>query len=328
MMIGISLVVSVLASIYIIPIIAKKTKKQGIVGKDMNKKERPEIPEMVGLALVIGMVAGFLAFHIISQFSGGQPFDAQIYAGMMTIIMIAAIGAIDDIIRLTQKTKFVATAIASAPLILTMLEKSGIITVPFIGYVDFGIFYALFWIPIGFAVAPNLTNILAGFNGMEAGMGSVMFFFLSLISYLKGMDEVLIFSLPMLGALLAFYWFSKYPSRVFMGDVGTMSIGACLTVAIIVGDFELLGIILVIPYLIDLIIKAYNRFPSTNWWGELHENKLRPVDRKIRGFAQLIMKLTGGIEEKKLVAIFIIMEFFCGLVAYTVFIIFDGGILR
>jgi hypothetical protein len=90
----------------------------------------------------------------------------------------------------------------------------------------------------------------------------------------------------------------------------------------------LLGIILVLPYLVDLVIKAYNRFPSTDWWGELHGKRLRPIDGKVRGFAQLIMKLTGGIEEKKLVALFILLEFLCGILAYAIFIVFDGGILR
>jgi hypothetical protein len=66
---------------------------------------------------------------------------------------------------------------------------------------------------------------------------------------------------------------------------------------------------------VDFFIKAVNRFPSREWWGEVGPNgKLRPVGGKVRGFAQLIMKKTGGITERDLTLTFIGMEVVVALV--------------
>ena len=86
------------------------------------------------------------------------------------------------------------------------------------------------------------------------------------------------------------------------------------------GNLESAGAILVIPYLLDFVIKAYNRFPSTEWWGECgKDGKLRPLGGKVRGLCQLVMKLTGGISERKLVLLFIAAEVLFGLLAILLY---------
>jgi hypothetical protein len=59
---------------------------------------------------------------------------------------------------------------------------------------------------------------------------------------------------------------------------------------------------------IDFFIKAYNRFPSSQWWGEWREGKLYPVEGKVRGACQLVMKQFNGISEQNLVLFFIAFE--------------------
>jgi UDP-N-acetylglucosamine--dolichyl-phosphate N-acetylglucosaminephosphotransferase len=106
-----------------------------------------------------------------------------------------------------------------------------------------------------------------------------------------------------------------------MGDIGTLLIGGTLAVCVIIGNLESAGAILVIPYLFDFAIKAWNRFPSTNWWGEIGEKdgKLRPLGGKVRGLAQLAMKLSGGITEKRLVLAFIAAEGLFALLAILLY---------
>jgi len=58
--------------------------------------------------------------------------------------------------------------------------------IPLIGKVHFGIFYPLLLIPIGMAGASNAINLLAGFNGLEAGMGIVYFLGLGIFALLHG----------------------------------------------------------------------------------------------------------------------------------------------
>ena len=56
-------------------------------------------------------------------------------------------------------------------------------TFPFIGLIDFGIIYTVILLPLGIAVASNLTNMLAGFNGNESGMGIIMFIVILIVSF-------------------------------------------------------------------------------------------------------------------------------------------------
>ena len=210
--------------------------------------------------------------------------------------------------------------IAALPLIAISAAGSTMISLPFIGNVYFGILYIIVLIPLGVTVASNLTNMLAGFNGMEAGMGVVMFSAVALIAVTRNELESALIAVAMVGALLAFLRFNWYPAKVFMGDVGTLLIGGTLAVTVILGNFEVVGFILVIPYLFDFVIKAVNRFPSKDWWGELTiDGKMHPLNGKVRGFCQLMMKMTGGITEQKLVRDLIVFEVDVALIAIALY---------
>ncbi|HQT45362.1 MAG TPA: UDP-N-acetylglucosamine--dolichyl-phosphate N-acetylglucosaminephosphotransferase, partial [Candidatus Micrarchaeota archaeon] len=199
--------------------------------------------------------------------------------------------------------------------------SSRVLMLPFIGPVEFGVLYPLILIPLAITVSSNLTNMLAGFNGLEAGMGIAMFAAASLIAYMRGAPDILIFTVPMMGALIAFLYFNKFPARIFIGDVGTLSIGATLAAAVIIGGFQSLGAFLVALYVLDFVIKAYNRFPSKKWWGENRNGKLYPVEGKVRGLAQLVMKLANGITEQGLVMALIGAQALVGIAAVVVFIV-------
>lgn len=70
----------------------------------------------------------------------------------------------------------------------------------------------------------NAVNMLAGFNGLEAGMGLVAVGSLAVIAYLIGETTAFILSIIMLGALLATLYFNWFPAKVLIGDVGTLTI--------------------------------------------------------------------------------------------------------
>jgi UDP-N-acetylglucosamine--dolichyl-phosphate N-acetylglucosaminephosphotransferase len=122
----------------------------------------------------------------------------------------------------------------------------------------------------------------------------------------------------MFGALLAFLHYNWYPARVFMGDTGTLSIGAVIASAVIVGNYELAGVIVILPYTLDFFVKAANGFPSSNWWGEYSRGKLVCTGRPV-GLCQALMKVTGGITEKGLVLSLISLEAAFGIIALLLF---------
>ena len=62
----------------------------------------------------------------------------------------------------------------------------------------------------------------------------------------------------MLGALLAFLYYNRHPSRVFPGDVGTLIIGATIVVVAFIGRVKLIAFIILIPNIIDMLLKLYS----------------------------------------------------------------------
>jgi len=244
----------------------------------------------------------------------------DIMAAMLTMAIIALIGIFDDLFDMRKDVKALLPMVAALPLVALAAAGSTTVSLPFMGSFDFGIFYIIVLIPLGVTVAANLTNMLAGFNGMEAGMGSVIFACVALLAVANGSTEMGLISAAMLGALLAFLRFNWYPAKVFIGDIGTLLIGGALAVAVIVGNLESAGAILVIPYLADFVIKACNRFPSTGWWGECgKDGKLRTPGGKVRGLCQLVMKVSGGISERGLVLLFIGAEVLFALLAILLY---------
>jgi len=319
LLIGAIFISSAAIAAFSLPILIRKFIAAGMMGNDVNKAGKYPVAEMGGLAIVMGAIGSLLLAIALYTFFGYSFNLVSMLAAMLTLMIIALIGTYDDLFDMRQSIKAVLPMAAALPLVAVSAAGSTEISLPFLGTMDFGYFYIVLLIPLGVAVASNLTNMLAGFNGMEAGMGCVIFATTLFLGLIQGSTEMAMISAAMLGALLIFLRFNWYPARVFTGDIGNLSIGAALAVAVILGNLESAGAILVIPYVLDFFIKAKNRFPSTKWWGELKGGKLYPLEGKVRGAAQLVMKLSGGITEQKLVLVFIAAEALCALVAIALF---------
>ncbi len=293
----------------------------GIVGPDVHKPGKPEVPEMGGLALVAGFGAGVLLAISLTTFWPRFPsLDVvALLAVLCTVLLTTLLGVTDDLIGIRQWVKALLPVVAALPLVVVRLGVSTI-RIPFIGQVDFGPFYALVLVPLGVTGAANAVNMLAGFNGLEVGMGLAALGSLAAIAASAKALTALALLLAGIGALLGVIYFNWYPARVFVGDVGTLSIGAIIAAAVIVGNFEWAGIIVIIPYALDFLIKAAHGFPSRGWWGELGEDgRLYCPDNGPVGLAQWVLKVTGGLHERTLVLILIGFEAVCGLAAVLLY---------
>jgi len=302
------------------PLAIPRLKRAGIVGKNMNSKEQEEIPEMGGLVMAAGFGAGIVFALFLRTF-----FDlflavslSSILAVLSTVLIVVIIGVFDDLISISQKVKAFLPVFAALPL-MAIKEGYSMIRIPFLGVINFDIFYPLVLIPVGITGAANAVNMLAGFNGLEVGMGVVAVGTLAIIAYLIGQNTALIILLAALGALIATLYYNWYPAKILVGDVGTLSIGAIIASAVIIGNYETAGVILIIPYMLDFLIKAKNHFPGRNWWGVYREGKLYCPDGGPVGLAQLIMKLTGGIRERNLVLVLMGVEAIFGVIAILLY---------
>jgi len=301
------------------PIVIPRLKKAGIVGKNMNSEKQEEIPEMGGLVIAAGFGAGIVFAIFLRTF-----FDlflsvslTSILAVLSTVLIVVIIGVFDDLISMRQWIKAIMPAFAALPL-MALKEGYSMMRIPFVGLIDFGIFYSLVLVPLGITGAANAVNMLAGFNGLEVGMGVVAVGALAVIAYLNGITTSLVILMAVLGALVAALHYNWYPATVLVGDVGTLTIGAVIACAVIVGNYETAGVILVIPYVVDFLIKAKNGFPYS--FGVYREGKLYCPDSGPVGLCQLIMKICGGISERNLVLVLMSIEAVCGVVAILLYV--------
>lgn len=318
-------VVSFLVTFVSVPILIRKFKDAGITGKDVHKPGKPEIPEMGGLAIVAGFVSGVLlaiAITTLAHSSFGISISplvlnlTELLAALVTILIIATIGIFDGLVRIRHSAKVLLPLVASLPLVVVAAGHSTI-TLPFVGQLSLPIIYPLILIPLAVTVVSNLTNMLAGFNGLEAGLGTISCLSLGVVALSRGSVDAAVLLFSMTSALLAFIWFNKYPAKIFIGDVGTLSIGACIVSAVIIGNFEMAGVVVMIPYFVDFALKAKNRFPREIDFTKLEKGTL--TAQKAVGLPSLIMRATKGISETKLVTSIVVFEILCGVVAVLLF---------
>ncbi len=313
------LLISFLASFVLFPAMIFRLKKAGIVGKNMHSSIQEEVAEMGGLVMVAGFGVGIFTVIAVKTFFNIFPsIDLiSILVALSTILIVVLIGIFDDLVSMPQQVKAFMPLLAALPLIV-IKEGSTFIKIPFLGNINFGLLYTLVIIPLEVTIAANAVNMLAGFNGLEVGMGIIAVGSLAIIAYLLGKITVLVILLATLGALLATLYYNWYPAKILVGDVGTLSIGAIIAAVVIMGNFEITGAILLIPYIIDFLIKAKNHFPYS--FGVYRDGKLYCPESGPVGLGQLIMKLFGGISEKNLVLVLMGIEAVCGVVAILLYV--------
>ena len=232
--------VSFLLVIILTPWFVKFMKRLGLVVKDMNKKDTPLVPLSGGIVVLAGLLLGifvYVFFRIFFFKEGYLYLDDRglsiLLASLCSIILVTFIGFLDDIVirgdkseshGLRQWQRPLLTLFAAVPLMAVSAGTSKVL-LPFIGTVDFGIFYALVLIPIGFVGASNMVNLFAGFNGLESGMGIIYIGMLGLYAYVHGIYLVALICLMALFALIGFIIYHWTPAKILAGDSLTYLLG-------------------------------------------------------------------------------------------------------
>lgn len=253
--------ISLLSTLLVMPRIIRKLHGARVVGRDINKPGRPEVAEMGGLGVFLGLFSGVFAFLLVGELPMGD--ESVILVALITCAGAAMTGIIDDLVELRQRFKAFIPVVFAAPLAVYLSDYS--IALPMLGPVDFGIFYPLVLVPLGITCAANGFNILEGYNGMGAGIGLVSTGALILLVILGGNWAALVLLVPLAATLLAFLWFNKYPARVFPGDTMTLLVGAVLAAAAMIGKVEFWGALLFVPHIVEFFLKSRGGFTAQNF---------------------------------------------------------------
>lgn len=301
-----SLVISFLLTVLVLPLWIRKTKKIGLVWEDMNKYKHPKnVSGSGGIVVVISFVLGVLYYIAVRTFliDAGNGISVEIFALLSVILILAIVGIIDDLFGwkrggLSIRMRLVLALMASIPLVVINAGNASM-NVPFLGVVNFGILYPLLIIPIGIAGATTTYNFLAGFNGLEAGQGIIILSFLSFVAYKTGSPWLSLVGLIMVAALLGFYVYNKYPAKVFPGDSITWAIGALIAGMAILGNFEKIAVFIFIPYILETILKLRGNLKKESFAKPNKDKSLDLRYKKIYGLEHLSIYLLKKIKPSK-----------------------------
>jgi phospho-N-acetylmuramoyl-pentapeptide-transferase len=214
-------------------------------------------PTMGGLALVGAAVVGYLVCHVLGTFT------ERGILGVLTICAAALIGFVDDWIKQTQRRSLglnkraklgaqlvIAVVFAvicvrvlkvDTHLSFTRYDSTGIQ----LGQVGWGIMAVLVII-----ASTNAVNLTDGLDGLAAGSSAFTFVTFTVIGIYQNkhlslyhnptpLDEAAL-AAAMIGACAGFLWWNAPPARIFMGDTGSLGIGAAVAVLALLENVDLL----------------------------------------------------------------------------------------
>ena len=266
-------------------------------------------PTMGGIAIVIGVTAAILL-------SGGITKDKIII--LLSMYAFGIIGFIDDYNKiakkenegLTPKQKILIQLVFGVVIGAYMMITSGTeVFIPFFKvYVNFGILYIPFvvFVEVAMANAVNLTDGLDGLASSTTAIATLTFAALGVRVSAFANSSLVTGASALIGALLGFLVFNKYPAKIFMGDTGSMALGGCLTAIAIVGHLEFLlpiaGLIFVIEALSVIIQVTY--FRKT---GGKRFFRMAPIHHHFE---------LGGLKETQVVFRFCLFTAVCSFIAY------------
>ena len=260
----VSFAITAIIGRYLIPFLHKLNFGQTILDIGPNwHKNKQGTPTMGGIMFVIGIViatsAGVLLYAIGHGLDSVSRF---VFAGLLFALLNGGIGFIDDYVKVVKKRNLGLTAIQKLVLqflvaaiylfVMYLCKDNTEILVPFVGYVDLGFFYYIVMavVLVGIVNAVNLTD------GIDGLAGSVTFFaclFMMLIANVLGNHVAnVLFAAAAAGGCLGFLIWNFHPAKCFMGDTGSLFLGAMVCAIALAMDMQLLLLLIALVYLIEM----------------------------------------------------------------------------
>lgn len=205
-------------------------------------------PTMGGALILIGALASTLLWARGGLF---------VWISLATLLAFGVIGAIDDIQKLrggggkglSARGKLllqmaVALALSLALSLALYLGSFGEFTLRLGGFIPVSLLP--FWILFSVMVitgSSNAVNLTDGLDGLAAGAAIPVFMALMAIAcisgkadlsslfsahYISGAEEMMVLLAGLVGGIMGFLWFNCYPAQIFMGDTGSLSLGAII----------------------------------------------------------------------------------------------------
>ncbi len=238
-----------------------------------NHQSKGDTPTMGGLVFIgCAILSSLLCVKLDNVFA---------LCAILCLVLFCFIGLIDDLGKILKKDnhcglsarmklalQILASVICITPLYLST-EFNTEFYLPFFKHplFDMGIFEFLFWVLV-FISSSNAVNLTDGLDGLAtvpsifslATLG--IFLYLSgnlnyseylLLPKIQGLGEVVIVCAALIGALMGFLWYNCYPAQIFMGDSGSLSLGAFIGFLAVISKNEILLLLIGFVFVLETI---------------------------------------------------------------------------
>ncbi len=240
-----AIVVSAIAfvTVYAItPILIKILEKRKLVVKDYNRVGGAMVVRPGGPSILAGILVSELVLYAFFS-------SIEVLAIILTTFLAFLVGLADDRKVLGGWFKPIALAATAIPIILLGAHGSHL-DFPLFGSVKIPELY-LALIVIMIPITGNTINSIDVLNGVASGFMTIASFALTISLFIVHHYDIAIASLPLGFVSLAFYKYHKFPSRIFPGDSGALTLGAMYGAIAIVGHVEIIAAVALLPAVIN-----------------------------------------------------------------------------
>ncbi|MDR1788531.1 MAG: phospho-N-acetylmuramoyl-pentapeptide-transferase [Treponema sp.] len=230
-------------------------------------------PTMGGIFIILSMTLSMVLWMDLHNY--------KVWLLMGAFLALGLVGFLDDYLKVTRHNSAglpawakLAAQFAIALLVMLILyrfegEQATKLYIPFLKnpLVDLGVL----WVPFGVLLImgeSNAVNFSDGLDGLLAGLLILMFITLAILCYLSGhkvyaeylgipfipgSGELTVFCMAAVGACIGFLWYNTHPAEVFMGDVGSLSLGGVVAIISLMVKKEVLIVIVGGVFILEML---------------------------------------------------------------------------
>ena len=222
----------------------------------------------------------FLGASIISSLLCVDISNDYFLIALLIVVLFMGIGIKDDLGKVLDKDNQSGLSVRSKLFLqvlfsmiigalLLLIDFNSSIYVPFYKYplMDMGIYIVFFWtlVIVSTSNAINLTDGLDGLVSFPAFLaisslsaivfigGNLDFSTYLLLPFTQGSSEVIVFSCAIAGGILGFLWFNAHPASIFMGDSGSLPVGAFVGYLAILAKSEFLLFLIGFVFIVNAV---------------------------------------------------------------------------
>lgn len=261
----IGFIVSIVTGVALLPLLRKLKASQTLSSYLAKKhKSKEGTPTMGGLIFIIPTIVSIVILLLMHKIE----FSANLFIVLFVFLSYGLLGFIDDFLIIKRKNNIGLTEIQKligqiiiALVFFFIYMKSGaepIIEEYILGVsINLGWFYGIFLLFM-LVASSNAVNITDGLDGLAGGLSLIAVLTFALISAnspaIEGTSDISVFCFVLVGSLMGFLAFNSRPAKVFMGDTGSLALGAVLATIAIITKHELTFVIVAGVFIFETLV--------------------------------------------------------------------------